>query len=74
MRIIATTDGVERVAYKLGGKVFKCFPPSSNLAADAREFQTIEAAAIFLCSSPGWGIRMNPGSAIIYDNIAIMLG
>jgi hypothetical protein len=73
MQIRAITNGVERAAYKLSGKVYKCFPPSSNRASTAREFDCIEDAAAFLCRNRGWGIRMNPGSAIIYDNIVIHL-
>ncbi len=46
---------------------FKCFPVSCNDAAKARNFDTEAEAASFLKSHPSWGIRMNPGSAIIFD-------
>ncbi|MER9233980.1 hypothetical protein NKI56_18070 [Mesorhizobium sp. M0622] len=73
MRIYAVTNGVEKEAYRLSGAHFKCFPRSDNGVANAREFATIEEAAIFMIKNPGWGIRMNPGSAIIYNGIQIEL-
>lgn len=73
MRIWAITDGIEKTAYKMGGKAFKCFPSSKNIKDHAVEFADIRAAAIFLLQNEGWGIRMNPGSAIIYRNINISL-
>jgi hypothetical protein len=72
MKIVARTNGIDREAYKVGGKAYKCFPQGSNLAKDAREFGTIEEAAAFLRGSSGWGIRMNPGNAIIYNDISIL--
>jgi hypothetical protein len=71
MRIFAEVNGTRREAYKVGGVSYKCFPPGSNMASDAREFSTIEEAAKFLQAHSGWGIRMNPGSAIVYKNIKI---
>lgn len=73
MRIYAVTNGVEKEAYRLSGTHFKCFPRSDNEVANAREFATIEEAAIFMIKNPGWGIRMNPGSGIIYNGIQIEL-
>lgn len=73
MRIWSMTNGVERVAYRVGGTVFKCFPKSSNLVDDALEFPTVEEAATFLLANPGWGIRMNPGAAIVFDGLNIAL-
>lgn len=73
MRIWAVTSGVEREAYLVGGAAYRCFPKSSNLSYSARDFADIKEAAAFLLSNPGWGIRMNPGSAIIYDGINIAL-
>lgn len=73
MRIWSVTKGTEKTAYKMDGRVFKCFPPSNNIVDDAVEFSDIRAAAIFLLQNEGWGIRMNPGSAIIYRNINISL-
>ncbi|GGE23383.1 hypothetical protein GCM10011390_48520 [Aureimonas endophytica] len=73
MRIWANTKGVQKEAYLLHGSRFKCFPPSTNHVASAKEFATVEGAALFLLQNPGWGIRMNPGSAIIYDGINIAL-
>ena len=71
MKICALTNGVMRVAYPVGGSAYKCFPSGSNLAADALTFDTVAEAAEFLIKNPTWGIRMNPGAAIIYDNIQI---
>jgi hypothetical protein len=51
--------------------VYKCFPKSENERRLAREFTSLEDAAAFLCSNPTWGIRMQPGSAIIYRDIVI---
>jgi hypothetical protein len=64
-------------AYKVSKRVFKCFPQSTNTletggTKNVREFEEIEAAAIFLLKNPTWGIRMNPGSAIVYRNIEIV--
>lgn len=73
MRIVAIVDGVAKEAYRLGGTHYKCFPRSDNEVANAKEFATIEEAAIFMIRNPGWGIRMNPGSAIIYNGIQIEL-
>ena len=46
---------------------FKCFPASCNDASMARNFDTEAEAAAFLKANPSWGIRMNPGSAIVFD-------
>lgn len=73
MRIWAIVKGVEKEAYRMGGTVYKCFPKSTNDKTEAKEFTDIKDAAIFLLSNRGWGIRMNPGSAIIYDGINIAL-
>jgi hypothetical protein len=37
----------------------------------AHSFENIEDAARFLIDNPGSGIRMNPGTAIISENIVI---
>lgn len=71
MRITAVTNGVPREAYKVNGAAYMCFPPSSNLKSTAVEFTDIEDAAIFLIKNKNHGIRMNPGSAIIYNNLII---
>jgi len=71
VRIWATVNGVEKEAYKVGGISFDCYPSSTNLKAAAKTFETIEEAALFLLTSPTWGIRMTPGAAIIYDGIQI---
>ncbi|WP_156122188.1 hypothetical protein [Aureimonas altamirensis] len=73
MRIWAVTNGIKREAYKVGGTAFKCFPSSNNEISTAREFSSLEEAAIFLIENTGWGIRMNPGASIIYNNIQIEL-
>jgi hypothetical protein len=73
MRIVARKNGSQQEAYKLHERVYKCCPRSNNKADSAQEFATIEEAAIFLIKHPGWGIRMNPGSAITYDGISILL-
>ncbi len=62
-----------REAYRVGGTVYKCYPVSTNTVDEAREFAKLEDAAVFLIRNRGWGIRMNPGSSIIYDNIVIDL-
>lgn len=71
MRIWAITNGVEKEAYLVDGKAFACFPRSENQKAFAKEFPTVEQAAVFLIENPAWGIRMNPGAAIIYSGIQI---
>lgn len=71
MRIYADTLGKRQEAYKVGGRAYKCFPPSSNTLANAIEFTDIRDAAVFLLQNPDWGIRMNPGSAIKYQDIVI---
>jgi hypothetical protein len=71
VRIWAITNGVQRRAYKVGGLTYDCYPPSANEKTVAKSFHTIEEAAEFLRGHPGWGIRMNPGTAIIFDNIQI---
>jgi hypothetical protein len=71
LRILAFKDGNWKEAYKVGGTVYKCFPRSTNLAEQAEEFEKIDDAAVFLIRNPDWGIRMNPGSAIVYNNITI---
>jgi hypothetical protein len=73
MRIVAVRDGDILEAYRLGGRTFKCFPPSTNTADEAVEFERVEDAAAFLCKNKGWGIRMNPGSGIIYRNLQVHL-
>lgn len=73
MRIWVRNGGIEQEAYKVGGQGYDCYPPSTNTKANAETFATIEEAAVFLIEHPGWGIRMNPGTAIIYDNIQISL-
>lgn len=52
-------------------EVYKCYPPSENKAECTLEFTDICDAAMFLLLKPDWGIRMNPGSAIKYKEIAI---
>jgi hypothetical protein len=69
LRIWAETNGVKRRAYKVGGLTYDCYPPSANEKTKGKSLHTIEEAAAFLTSHPGWGIRMNPGTAIIYSNI-----
>jgi hypothetical protein len=71
LRILSHKNGAWKEAYKVGGRTFKCFPPSTNLASQAEEFEKVEDAAVFLLRNPSWGIRMNPGSAIVYNNITI---
>jgi hypothetical protein len=71
MRIYAVTGGVTKEAYRVGGTHYKCFPRSDNM--NGKEFATVEEAAVFLIRNPGWGIRMNPGAAIIYRGIQIEL-
>jgi hypothetical protein len=71
VRIWATVDGVEKQAYKVDGVGFDCYPPSTNLKANAETIESIEDAAVFLLKNMTWGVRMNPGSAIIYRGIHI---
>jgi hypothetical protein len=71
MRIVSTKNGTTQKAYKVSGKAYKCFPQSINTLDEAKEFEQIEDAAVFLINNPTWGIRMNPGVAIIYRNIEI---
>ena len=64
-------DGVRRTAHLHGDGLYKCYPRSNNLVADARCFSDLRDAAAFLVLNPDWGIRMQPGSAIIYESIQI---
>lgn len=57
-------------AYKIEDN-YHCYPKSTNLKKDRQEFRTVEDAAVFLIRNPSFGIRMNPGSAIIYRDIVI---
>jgi hypothetical protein len=72
VQIFADVNGTRRTAYKVGGKAYKVFPSGTNLSRHAKEFRTVEEAADFLRKNPGWGIRMNPGAAIIYENVRIV--
>ena len=72
MNVVADVNGKRREAYKVGGKAYKVFPSGTNLTADSREFENIEEVAVFLTQNPSWGVRMNPGAAIIYENIRII--
>lgn len=69
MKIVADVNGTRREAYKVGGVAFKCFPSGTNLSKNAEEFATVADAAEHLRLNPSWGIRMNPGSAIVYGGI-----
>ncbi len=45
----------------------------NNEKAQAHSFENLKDAAIFLLNNPGTGIRMNPGSAIVSENLVIEL-
>lgn len=70
MRIWAIVKGIEKEAYPIDGS-YDCYPASTNEKSAARSFVLLEEAALFLLTHPTWGIRMNPGSAIIYRGINI---
>ncbi len=72
MKIRSGKGASAQEAYKVGNRFYKCFPISNNVVVNAKEFESIEDAAVFLIQNPTWGIRMNPGSAIIYKNIEIV--
>lgn len=65
-------DGVRVDAAPHGDGTFKCFPKSENRLEHARSFATLREAAAFLVANSDWGIRMNPGWGIIYENIQIV--
>lgn len=69
LHIYAVVNGVRRDAHRHSDGTFKCYPRSSNLASNATTFSDIREAAAFLILNPDWGIRMQPGSPIIYENI-----
>ena len=66
----------DQIAYFVKGRIigtdgkkngYKCFPISCNDASMAQNFETEDAACEFLKANPSWGIRMKPGSAIVYE-------
>jgi hypothetical protein len=71
LEVFAIVDGTRRDAHKHDDGLFKCYPRSSNLVASARCFSELRDAAAFLVQHPEWGIRMQPGSPIIYEGIQI---
>lgn len=71
MEVYAVVGGARRDAHQHEDGLFKCYPKGSNLVADARCFSALRDAAAFLVLHPDWGIRMEPGSPIIYEGIQI---
>lgn len=76
MKIRSSVTGQE--AYKVknaltGEFAYDCYLPSrpSNEKIHACSFHKIEDAAVFLIQNNGSGIRMNPGTAIVSENIVI---
>lgn len=70
----------DQVAYRVkdqetGMERYDCYLANrpSNEKIHAHSFEHVRDAAIFMLSNVGAGIRMNPGSAIISDNVAIEL-
>jgi len=45
----------------------------SNQVVNETPFQRVEDAAQFLINNPGTGIRMQPGSRVMYRNIVVAL-
>ena len=45
----------------------------SNEKIHAHSFENLRDAAVFILNNPGAGIRMNPNSAIINENLVIEL-
>lgn len=56
-----------------GNLRYDCYLPTrpSNEKIHAHSFDAIEDAARFLLDNEGSGIRMNPGTAIISENLII---
>jgi hypothetical protein len=71
MELYAIVEGVRRKALQHEDGTYKCFPKNTNTVDDARIFNDLRDAAIFLLRNPEWGIRMTPGSAILYEDIHI---
>lgn len=71
IEIFAIVNGSRRVAHRHEDGLFKCFPKSTNEVEHARCFSDLRDAAAFLVLNPDWGIRMEPGSPIIYEDIQI---
>ncbi|MCK0137894.1 hypothetical protein [Aliiroseovarius sp. F47248L] len=76
MKIYSADTG--QVAYKVksrstGKAQYDCYLKNrpNNEKTHAISFDTIEEAARFLIDNPGSGIRMNPGTAIISENVII---
>jgi hypothetical protein len=72
MEIYANNNGVRVDAHRFEDGSFKCFPKGCNLVSNAKRFSEIREAAAFLVQNPEWGIRMNPGTPIIYEGITIV--
>ena len=71
MEVYAHVNGARRDAHRHEDGLFKCYPKGTNLVDTARCFSDLRDAAVFLVQHPAWGIRMQPGSAIIYEGIQI---
>jgi hypothetical protein len=71
-QIYAIVDGSRRDAHRHSDGSFKCFPNSCNLAYEAKSFTDLRETAAFLTQNPDWGIRMQPGSSVIYEGIQII--
>jgi len=72
IKVFAVVDGNRRVvAHRHKDGLYKCFPKNTNKVARARCFSDLQDAAAFLILHPDWGIRMEPDSPIIYENIQI---
>jgi hypothetical protein len=71
MQVYAIVEGTRRDAHLHEDGTFKCFPKCSSLMKDAKAFRDLRVAAAFLVQNPKWGIRMDPGFAIIYEDILI---
>ena len=62
--------GTDQQAAPVDG-LYQCFPKSENNRGKSVRFSTIEKAAAYLCDNLDWGIFMEPGSEVVYRDIAI---
>ena len=76
MRIYSSVTGQSayRVRDRMDGVArYDCYLPTrpTNEKKFAHSFDSIEEAARFLIGNKGAGIRMNPGTAIVSENLVI---
>ncbi len=78
MRVYSSKTGQEAFAVrdqKHHTAQYDCYLPErpNNEKKHAHSFDDLRDAARFLLDHPGTGIRMNPGNAIVCENVVIEL-